>query len=177
MIYKLRIIYDNPEDILRDIAIESNVSLEDFHNVIVNAFGFDGGEVASFYTCDDNWNQQDEIPLFDTGDIPGNVRIMSDFVLDDILYKKSTKMIYVYDFLNMNTFFVELAEISDNEAGEEYPQLLFSLGVMPLNDNILDDFDNDFETNFSEEDPADDDFDIFDGDDSFDDLDYDDQWN
>jgi hypothetical protein len=24
-------------------------------------------EVASFYTCDETWNQEDEISLFDTG--------------------------------------------------------------------------------------------------------------
>jgi hypothetical protein len=28
-------------------------------------------EVASFYTCDETWNQEDEISLFDTGDVIG----------------------------------------------------------------------------------------------------------
>jgi hypothetical protein len=31
---------------------------------------FDGMEVA-FYTCDETWNQEDEISLFDTGDVLG----------------------------------------------------------------------------------------------------------
>jgi hypothetical protein len=31
-------------------------------------------EVASFYTCDETWNQEDEISLFDTGDVIGEQR-------------------------------------------------------------------------------------------------------
>ena len=61
MIYKFRVILDAKEDIFRDIAIEKEATLEDLHNTIVNAFGFDGSEMASFYTCDDEWNQGEEI--------------------------------------------------------------------------------------------------------------------
>ena len=78
MVYKFRVILDAEEDVFRDIAILESDTLEDLHNAIVNAFGFDGLEVASFYTCDDTWNQEDEIPMFDSGDIPGENKIMSD---------------------------------------------------------------------------------------------------
>ena len=50
MIYKFRAILDAEEDIFRDIAIEKEATLEDLHNALVNAFGFDGTEMASFYT-------------------------------------------------------------------------------------------------------------------------------
>ena len=104
MIYKFRVILDAKEDIFRDIAIEKEATLEDFHNTIVNAFGFDGSEMASFYTCDDEWNQEDEIPLFDMGDVPGEIRIMNNFILEDNLDKYQSKIIYVYDFFNIWTF-------------------------------------------------------------------------
>ena len=42
MVYKFRVILDVEEDIFRDIAILDEDTLEDFHNAIVNAFGFDG---------------------------------------------------------------------------------------------------------------------------------------
>jgi len=42
MIYKLRIILDTEQDVIREIAIKESDSLEDLHNAIVNAFGFDG---------------------------------------------------------------------------------------------------------------------------------------
>lgn len=58
MIYKFRVILDAEEDVIRDIAIESGDSLEDLHNTITQAFGFAGNEMASFYTSDDEWNQE-----------------------------------------------------------------------------------------------------------------------
>ena len=42
MIYKFRAILDAEDDVFRDIAIHQEDTLEDLHNAIVNAFGFDG---------------------------------------------------------------------------------------------------------------------------------------
>jgi hypothetical protein len=131
MVYKFRVILDAEEDIFRDIAILAEDTLEDLHNAIFNSFGFDGMEVASFYTCDDTWNQEDEIPMFDAGDVPGEQTIMSDYKLSDLLDKENTKIIYVYDFINMWTFLVELAAIEEPQAGALYPETLFSHGEMP----------------------------------------------
>ena len=66
MVYKIRLILDTEENVLRDIVIGYNDTLEDLHNAITNAFGFYGTEMASFYLTDDKWNQGDEIPLFDS---------------------------------------------------------------------------------------------------------------
>jgi len=178
MIYKLRVILDNEEDVFRDLAIENTDTLEDLHNAIVNAFGFDGSEMASFYTCDDNWNQEDEIPLFDTGDVPGEMRIMSELTLEDMLYEKQTKIIYVYDFLNMWTFLVELAAIEERQIGATYPELLFSHGLMPIGANDPT-FEADDDNLFSEfEDELDEeDMDMFEGDDSFEDFGFEENWN
>lgn len=51
---------------------------------------------------------------------------MSDFQLADILDNESTKIIYVYDFINMWTFLVELAAIEEQETGVIY-LIYFSL--------------------------------------------------
>lgn len=176
MIYKFRVILDAEEDIFRDIAIEKEASLEDLHNAVVNAFGFDGSEMAAFYTCDEDWTQDEEIPLFDTGDVPGEMRIMNDFTLEDILHQDQTKIIYVYDFFNMWTFFVELGAIEEKEEGESYPALLFSHGQLPSQAPEMnfegDDFGSEFKDDYDEED-----FDMFDGDDSFEDFGFDENWN
>lgn len=177
MIYKLRAILDTEEDIFRDIAIENTDTLEDLNNALVNAFGFDGSEMASFYTCDDTWNQEDEIPLFDTGDEPGETRIMSDFTLEDILYEKQTKIIYVYDFMNMWTFLIELAAIEEKQIGGTYPELLFSHGEMPIgNDPNFESEDDNMFSEFDDE-LDEDDLDMFEGDDSFEDFGFEENWN
>lgn len=177
MIYKFRVILDAEEDVFRDIAIDEEDTLEDLHNTIVNAFGFDGSEVASFYTCDDQWNQEDEISLFDTGDVPGQQKIMSDYSLNQLLSKEQTKIIYLYDFINMWTFFVELAAIEEAESGATYPDLLFSHGILPATapEKDFETEDEDFYSEFND-DLDDDDMDMF-GDDSFEDYGFEENWN
>jgi len=178
MVYKFRVILDAEEDIFRDIAILEDDTLEDLHNAIFNSFGFDGMEVASFYTCDETWNQEDEISLFDTGDVPGEKKIMSDYKLSDILDKQNTKIIYVYDFINMWTFLVELATVEEAIAGEIYPSLLFSHGELPAiaPEKEFEAEGEDFYSEF-EDDLDEDDLDAFGGDDSFEDYGFEENWN
>ena len=48
MIYRIRVILDVDDDVLRDIEISSTSTLEDLHNAIIQSFGFLGNEMASF---------------------------------------------------------------------------------------------------------------------------------
>ncbi|PRX54102.1 IS1096 element passenger TnpR family protein [Flagellimonas meridianipacifica] len=166
MIYKIRIILDAEEDIFRDIEVEDTDTLEDFHNAVTQAFGFMGNEMASFYTCDEEWNQDEEIALFDMGENGSNVRLMSNTLLKDVLTEESPKLIYVYDFLSMWTFFVELADVVEKEDGRTYPNLLFSFGELPDSPP-----EKSFESNPNPMMNLDDDID------SYEDLDFDENWN
>ena len=164
MIFKIRIILDTEEDIFRDIEIEGSNTLEDLHNTITQAFGFLGNEMASFYTCDDRWNQEDEIPLFDMDEGEAVLRLMKDTLIQDILTEQNPKLIYVYDFLSMWTFFVELADIVEKEDGRAYPNLLFSFGELPdapPEKHFESDQDPDFDSTLE----------------SYEDLDFDENWN
>ena len=128
MIYHFRLILDTKEDIFRDIAIEENATFEDFHNAITQAFGFGGSEMAVFYESDDDWKQGDSISLFDIGE--ADARRMSDILLN-VVFPHINKMLYIYDFLNLWTFFVELIETDEPKPGNTYPMLLFSHGEVP----------------------------------------------
>ncbi len=165
MIYKIRIILDANEDIFRDIEIEAEDSLEEFHNSIAQSFGFLGNEMASFYTCDEEWNQDEEIALFDMSENGSDVRLMNENYLEDVLTTNTPKLIYVYDFLNMWTFFVELADIVAEEAGKSYPNLLFSFGELP---------ESPPEKKFEAENTS---IDLDDSLENYDDLDFDENWN
>ena len=164
MIYKIRVILDTEEDIFRDLEIEDENSLEEFHNAITQAFGFMGNEMAAFYTCDAEWNQDEEIPLFAMDEGDAQMRLMNETLLQDVLTEAAPKLIYVYDFLSMWTFFVELADIVEKEDGRTYPNLLFSFGELPDAPP-----EKQFESN-----PA---LDMDDTIGSYDDLDFDENWN
>lgn len=130
MVYKIRVILDAKEDIFRDLAVAKTDTLEDLHNTISQSFGFAGNEMASFYTCDQNWNQDMEIALFDVSE-DSDTKLMAATTIEEVLDQAAPKLIYVYDFLNMWTFFVELADITEKEASQSLPQLLFSFGELP----------------------------------------------
>lgn len=131
MIYRFRVILDTHEDVFRDLEMEGKASLEDFHNVITQSFGFGGQEMASFYMSNELWEQGEEIVLFDMGDTADGVRVMNETFLEDVVSEDQTKLIYIYDFLNMWTFLVELAEIAEYEDGRSYPNLMFAHGQIP----------------------------------------------
>ena len=171
MIYRFRVILDNDteDDVFRDLEIRESDSLEDLHNIITQSFGFDGLEMASFYISDNDWNQGEEISMFDVSEGASGVRIMSETTISDVVHEVSPKLIYVYDFMKMWTFFVELAEIVDEAQGSNYPNLMFAHGIMPEEAPEKNfeadefDMDNDYE----------DDLDI----DDYDNLDFDENWN
>lgn len=171
MIYRFRAILDTEEDIFRDLEIEATATLEDLHNAINQSFGFDGAEVGSFYLSDDTWLQGEEFVQFEMGEGEEQPRIMHETSLDSILDENATRLIYVYDFLNMWRFLVELAEIADPQDGITYPNLMFVQGQIPdqapsfeLESQEKDDEDDD---------EFDDDYDIED----LEDLNFDDNWN
>lgn len=134
MIYRFRVILDNDtdEDVFRDLEIRETDTLEDLHNIITQSFGFDGTEMASFYLSNDTWDQGEEISLFDLSE-DASARLMNETALDSVVHEAQTKLIYVYDFLSMWTFYVELAEIVDETEGNDYPNLMFVQGQVPEN--------------------------------------------
>ena len=168
MIYRFRIILDNDteDDIFRDIEIRKTDTLEDLHNTITQSFGFDGTEMASFYISDDEWNQGEEISLFDMSEGINSVKLMNETLLEDVVDDTKTKLIYVYDFLSMWTFLVELGEIVEVAEGIDYPNLMYVHGQIPneapeksFETDELDDFDTHLNI------------------DDYEDLDFNENWN
>ncbi|MCH1431816.1 MAG: plasmid pRiA4b ORF-3 family protein [Flavobacteriaceae bacterium] len=127
MIYRIRIILDVEEDVLRDIEIEATATLEELHLAITQSFGFLGNEMASFYESDASWQQGEELPLESMEQGPN----MREEPLNTIFTPAQHHLIYVYDFLNLWTFFVELKEVGDALSGMSYPNLIHSQGEVP----------------------------------------------
>jgi hypothetical protein len=172
MIYRFRIILDNTteDDVLRDLEIREGDTMEDLHNVITQSFGFDGMEMASFYVSDDQWNQGEEIAMEDMSEAGAEVKKMSSTLINEVIHEASTRLIYLYDFMNMWTFYVELGEIVEEAEGTDYPNLMFVHGQIPdeapekvfeaeEGENDYDEFEDDLDPN------------------DYDNLDFDENWN
>lgn len=160
MAYKIRVILDVEKDVFRDIIVNEFINLEELHFTIAKSFGFKGQEMASFYLTDDSWEQGEEIPLFDMSE-DENSFSMTNCLTSMVLKKVGDKLIYIYDFFSMWTFFVELSEIIDDYE-EDLPVIALSFGNTP---------DEAPEKQFIGSQSNEDDYDAFDDESNFENLD------
>lgn len=148
--YKVRVVLDTKEDVIRTVLVDEKQSLENLHYIIAKAFGFNGQEMASFYRTDSEWNQGEEIPLFNMAEAGVGIS-MATCTLHETLPKKNNKLIYVYDFLEMWTFYTEVIEVTDEQITEH--KIILAVGEVPEKapekefkaDDINDGFDNNFD--------------------------------
>jgi hypothetical protein len=99
-----------------------------------------------------------------------DIQLMNEKSIDKTVSESSTKLIYVYDFLNMWTFLVELAEVVQEAQGTDYPNLMYVHGQVPnqapektfkaeQNEDDLDEYRDDYNSE------------------DYDQLDYNDNWD
>jgi len=171
-IFKFRVIIDTEEDVFRDIEIETDATFEEFHRSVLDAFDFEEGEMASFYMSDESWEKGLEIPLMDMGQ--SAALSMKSTKLSDMLNKPADKVLYVYDFMRMWIFYVELVEVKKDTPSTIYPRVSLVYGDAPSQDSKeMDLFGEEFsqdefnEVHGGSDDDEDDEDKMFDEDDEF----------
>lgn len=140
-IFKLRVIIDTEADVFRDLEIETSAHFEDLHLAILDAFDFEAGEMASFYVSNDEWEKGLEIPLMSM-DEQGALSMKST-TLDEMLSSPGDKLLYVYDFMRMWIFYVELMEVKKDKPSTIYPRVAMAFGDAPSQDSREMDFGGD----------------------------------
>ena len=158
--YKIRVILDTKEDVIRTILVDSDLNLEDLHLTIAKSFGFKGQEMASFYRTDEEWTQGEEIPLFNMEEVGVGIS-MKTCLLEQTLPATNDKLIYVYDFLKMWTFYVDVVEIS-NEKPTGLPKIILTVGEVPDEAPEKEFVAEKLDDGFTDEDHNDDEFGDFD---------------
>ncbi len=148
---KIRITLESKEDVIRELIIDSENNLEYLHHIIIKNLNLDEFEMASFYLTDSNLNLGKEIPLFDTSEKGGEVITMNNISISSVLNSEDSKLIYIYDFMNMWRFFIEFLEVSEitteqctNEVGE-MPKKAPDLEFENLVEKDLSTYKEDFE--------------------------------
>jgi hypothetical protein len=96
--------------------------------MIQDELEFDKSQMASFFLATDNWEKEEEFTLFDMGTGSSTMEVA---VLEDIIFRKNQKLIYIFDFFNDRGLFVEYAGESKEVPGREYPYCTNSKGVPP----------------------------------------------
>lgn len=126
-VYRFKVIFEDNEDVYREIEIKSTQNFEDFHNVIVQSIGFDNMHDASFFTSDDYWRKGDELRLKAADGMKQMNKCKIALLIDD----PHQKFVYVYDPKSHWTFLIELLKIVPDDAKATYPKCAKSVGEAP----------------------------------------------
>jgi hypothetical protein len=101
----------------------------EFSKIISSEFGFDSTEISTFHHSNENWEQLDEIKIFKIDELD---QIMDKTPISNFFLSKGDKLIYIYDFLNYWTFFIELFELDESVKLDNY-KCINSVGEVPKN--------------------------------------------
>ena len=128
MVYKFVVLSDEDESFVREFEFLDSHTLIDFHNMIQDELEFDKSQMASFYLATDNWEKEEEFTLFEMGT---GSSTMEGAVLEDIIFRKNQKLLYVFDFFNDRALFLEYTGEAKEIDGREYPNCTNSKGIPP----------------------------------------------
>lgn len=130
-VFTFRVVPDIEETVFRDIEILEHDTFENLHKSIQDAFSFDGSQMASFYMSNDDWDKGQEITLMKMDFDDGSSSLeMNHTPLNALIEDEGDKMVYVFDFMLMWCFFIEVVSVKNSE-GKEYPVCSNSFGKAP----------------------------------------------
>jgi hypothetical protein len=140
MLYKLRVLIDYEKDVFREILIRSDQHFIDLNYAIIKAFQFSGDQMSSFYISNEDWEKGEEIVQFEM-DAEDEIRSMENTRLDEIINAKNKNVLFVYDFLRLWIFYIELISINKNIPLGDYPVVIASIGTPPNEEEKSIDFE------------------------------------
>ena len=121
MVYRFTIISNEVEDFIREIKIDAEATFYDLHQAILSSCHYADNVPTSFFICNQEWEQEQEILLEDMGTSRSDedLYLMKKTRLNELLEDEKQRMVYVFDPLDNRMFFIELTEISFRKTQEQ----------------------------------------------------------
>lgn len=133
MDYRFEISLPNSSDFRCEIAINGEQTFQQFHDKIVDVLGYDGSQMASFFTLDKLGNRVKEIALMEmsTDDEDGNALVMDVTTIREVVNASCIELEYVYDFFGNKYFKVEYAGEYVGDSADVLPLCVYCEGAIP----------------------------------------------
>lgn len=128
-LYKFRVMYEEDDNIFRDIEIKPTQSFIDFEAAIVKAWGLPAEAETSFYESNDRAQKVKAIPFRKTFKKDGQEMHP---VLLMFVNNPHQKFLYVHEGKQDLVFFIELLQIGKEKSDTEYPVIVKSNGPSPV---------------------------------------------
>jgi hypothetical protein len=133
MIFKFRLLSSENDDFVRDFDISSGQTFYDLHMAIQKNCSYDPAQIASFFLCNDDWEKETEITLFEIAGEPGKTTLaMDNAAITDYITGLKQKLLYIFDIFNERAFFIELVGMRDDDSSRSYPRCTLSEGQPPV---------------------------------------------
>jgi hypothetical protein len=133
MIFKFRLLSNENDDFIRDFEISSEQTFYDLHLAIQKNCNYDTSQIASFFLCNNDWEKENEITLFELSEELGkNILVMDNSILSRHITGLRQKLLYVFDVFNERAFFIEVVDIRDAVSSKSYPICTLSEGSPPV---------------------------------------------
>ena len=132
-VYRFKVAFEDYDDIVREIEIQSKQTFEDFHRVIQQSTGYNVEASSSFYVSNDYWIKGDEISYLPSAKkIDRGVALMDKSKLSNFIDDPHQKFYYTYNFDRPYDFHIELTKILlDDTTATVYPRIVRSVGDAP----------------------------------------------
>jgi hypothetical protein len=131
----LQIYLEHKDDVIRNIEIDSEKSLEELHYEIIKSLNLNKQEMASFYIIDEEFNLLKEIPLFKIDEKEFEFCEMKEISIASMFPTVNSQLIYVYDFMKMWRFLVTY--ITKSENNKDQLNVIYQVGKMPVNETEI----------------------------------------
>jgi len=155
MIIYIRLLSNEAENFVKEIAIDDTLTFADLHNCLQSVLNYDATQMASFFTTDSEWSKEMEITLFDMADSGSEtLKVMQDTLISDYLYEVGQRMLYVFDFFSERAFFMEVIETAQGtlekpncyrSEGEAPQQIMIGDLTGDMKKASMDAFDDEFD--------------------------------
>ena len=121
MVYRFTVISNEVEDFVREIKIDAEATFYDLHKMILSSCHYADDQLTSFFICNENWEQKQEVLLEDMGTSRADedIYLMKKTKLDELLEEEKQHLVYVFDPVGNRMLFIELTEISFGQPQEQ----------------------------------------------------------
>ncbi|MEQ8623759.1 MAG: hypothetical protein RJQ00_08110 [Vicingaceae bacterium] len=141
--FEVKVLIETKNTVYRDLLLSSENNLEELFKAIIDAFGFEGKQMASFIIEGDGWQAAAEYPLEALGE--NDSKLMSDIKLSEVFKNIGDHLTLIYDYMNEWKFQIEVIGLNEQHSIKETPALLKSVGKAP-NENERELSGNDAES-------------------------------
>ena len=130
IIYKFRVAFEEHDDVVRFIDIESTSNFADFHKIIQESIGYDASKAYTFHMSNDFWREDTQICDSDPRE-ESTIKLPNQTNLNKFINDPHQRFIYKFDPDLVWTFTIELVKIQKAESHKKYPLLARKEGEAP----------------------------------------------